>query len=157
MQLRYFVIDKDGRLHKAYRATIERIWSGHRPANRLRCPLGDNLRIVTALCDENLIPQVIFLLRLGLSDGRVTDAARQLAYMTVTSVMAKNGEDSEKSAFEYQVAGWPEDWQSQLAIALDTPVSALDRIAIGGPLPVSDLMGVSVKDSLQFFHRVING
>ncbi|MFO0948789.1 MAG: hypothetical protein U1D30_23175 [Planctomycetota bacterium] len=157
MQLRYFVIDKDGRLHKAYRATIERIWSGHRPASHLRCQLSDTLRIVTTLCDDNLVPQVVFLLRLALSEGRVTDAARQMAYMTVTSVMAKNGEDSEKSAFEYQVAGWPRDWQSQLAVALDTPVDALDRIAIGGPLPVSDLMGVSVKDSLQFFLRVING
>lgn len=157
MQLRYFVMDKTGRLHRVERPVVEAVWSGQRTVDKFRFHVGDNLRIISTLCDDDLVPQVVFLLRLAVTDGKIDDAARQVAYSTVTSVMNNNGEDTDKSAFEFQVAGWPIDWQRQLAVALDTPVDTLGRIAIGGPLPVSDLMGVSVTDSLQFFVRVING
>ena len=93
--------------------------------------------------------------RLATANGVVTEAARHLAYQAVTSIIGSNGQDIDRAAFEYQVAGWPADWQTQLAVALDVPCGDLDRVAVGGPLPISDLIGVSVKESLRYFERVV--
>lgn len=155
MRLRYFVFDNRGTLHLTHRPLVERVWSGRAGVDRFSFEVGDSLRIITALCDDQLVPQVIFLLRLALDGGSVGDEARRKAYSTVTSVVNDEGKDPQRANFQYQVAGWPPDWQRQLAVALDTPIDTLARIAIGGPLPVADLMGVSVNDSLPFFTRVI--
>ena len=47
----------------------------------------------------------------------------------------------------------PSDMPDQLAAALNTPVHKLVKVplAIGGPLPVSLQMDVSVSELLQYF------
>lgn len=69
-------------------------------------------------------------------------------------MISSRGDDVDRSLIEYHASGWPRDWQVQLAVALDCPVKKLDKFALGGPLPVSDLMGVSVPQSLRFFKYV---
>lgn len=154
MRLRYFVIDAQSQIRQVPQSTIEGIWRGAKTLADLNLEIGAELRVITALCDSSLNPRVVFFLRLALDNGAITPQSRQLAYQTVASVISSEGEGNNRSAFAYQIDGWPCDWQRQLAIALDTPAKSLTKIAIGGPLPVSDLMGVSVRESLRYFEKV---
>lgn len=155
MRLKFFVLDAQSQFQGVSSATVEELWRGRTKVADLPFAIGSELRVISAICDARLRPKVIYFLRLSLWNGRVTEAARQLSYQIVTSVMSSGGEDVDRPVFEYHAAGWPKDWQQQLAVALDVPVHRLDRIALGGPLPVSDLMGTSVRKSLRFFEHVI--
>lgn len=151
MRLRFFVIDQHDRLHKAFRTAVEGMWTGQRSSSQWRFPLHHDLRIVTVVCDNDLTPQTVCFLRLGITEGQVTEAARQLAYQSIASNCKK---EYDCPSLSYQLAGWPKDWKTQLAVAMDVPVQHLQRVAIGGPLPVSDLLGVSVNESLRYFEQI---
>ena len=153
MKVRYFAIDKAGQLRKAPQAAIEGLWSGDRKADDLPFEIPNDFRLLTALCDENLLPRLIFFLRLNLHRGKITEASRQLSYQTVTHHRPEPLPNANQPALAFQVAGWPTDWQHQLAVALDVPIDSLSNIGIGGPLPASDLLGVSIKGSLKYFEK----
>lgn len=153
MRLRFFVVDFHDRLVPVSAAKIQAVWSGARSADSLGIMTGRDLPVLTALCDDRLVPRLVFFLRLGLSQNHVTDGARHLAYEAVTLFLQDGGDDGGQEAFSMQIQGWPCDWRTQLAVVLDVPVSTLDRISVGGPLPVADLMGVSLRQSLRFFQH----
>lgn len=153
MRLRFFVVDDADRLHAVAATRIEAVWNGSKTVDSLGVHASEDLPVLTALCDENLVPRLVFFLRLATRDGSVTPAARDLAYQAVTIFIKDSDDDGGQEAFAHQLQGWPHDWRRQLAVALDVPATALDRISVGGPLPVADLMGVGVKQSLRFFEH----
>lgn len=151
MRIRYFVVDTKHQLRRVSQALVEGAWAGRRDTRELAQLTGDDVRLITALCDEQLNPRIVFFMRMTLENGQITQASRELAYQTVTNLATLH---EHTSTCEYHTTGWPEDWQQQLAVALDTPAQAFDRFAIGGPLPVSDLMGISIREVLRYFRDV---
>ena len=56
-----------------------------------------------------------------------------------------------ESAVQYHFEGWPTDWQRQMAVAFDAHPSEISQIGIGGPLPIAEVVGISIKESLRYF------
>ena len=56
MKLRYFVIDGQGRLRKAAQAAVRALWDGGLGATALGCAAGNELRLVSVVCDDDLLP-----------------------------------------------------------------------------------------------------
>ena len=95
---------------------------------------------------ETSVPEV----KARLDRGEITPESRLEAYEAVTA----RGPKFSSPAAQKQFVGWPADWPRQLAVALDTPVAALNRIALGGPLLMSDLWGVTVEKVVEYFEGV---
>lgn len=151
MLLRFFVVDKSGQFQIADRVAVENVWRGESSAATLGYLIGATLRIVSVLCDEeSLEPKVIFFLRTELKGGKITDQSRFEAYEAMTRHHRRR---YDSGAAHQQLAGWPEDWQHQLAVALDVPAMQLRRIGVGGPLPMADLWGFSIDRILDFFEE----
>ena len=148
MQLRYFVIDEDSRLHRASKKVVEALWRGRCKAERLGCAMGDELRVITVVCDDRLQPRISFFLRVALKNGKPTNSSRIEAYEAMTH---SSGRRYDHPAAKRQFEGWPSDWQHQLAVALDVPVAQLHKVGIGGPLPMSDVWGISLDKVLDYF------
>ena len=156
MNLQYFVVDAQQQLWKTPASMVEGFWCGSRTARDFKYPLASELRVVTALCDRTLEPRILFFLRLELTDGVIAAHSRQLAYQSVRTPNQDSERILRNYALAYQANGWPQNWPHQLAVALDTPVRNLRRVAIGGPLPVADLLGVSVVESIAVFAGAID-
>ena len=150
MQRIYFVADRDEQLCRVPTEAVEALWEGRGGATSLGCEPGETLRLISVLIDEDLNPLVIFFLRLDLDRGEITPESRLEAYEAVTA----RGPKFSSPAAQKQFVGWPSDWPRQLAVALDTPVAALNRIALGGPLLMSDLWGVTVEKVVEYFEGV---
>lgn len=148
MQLFYFVVDDHQQIWKAPPDEVERLWQGQGRADKLDFEVGDELRLISVLCDEEIQPKICFFLRADLQNGRVTTASRIDAYEAVGNPGRRR---YDHPAAQRQFTGWPEDWQTQLAVALDVPAWDLRKIGIGGPLLMSDLWGISVAKVLEYF------
>jgi len=151
MLLRYFVVDGSNQFRRVDRDVVEEVWNEQRLTDDLDWPIGDELRIVTVLCDEeSLAPQVSFFLRTELVGGEITEESRNEAYEAMSR---HQGRRYGSRAAHHQLAGWPQDWQRQLAVALDVLPGELRRIGIGGPLLMADLWGFSIERILDYFEQ----
>jgi hypothetical protein len=151
MLLIYFVVDSAQQIRRLPRNDIEAVWRGERRPADLDCRLDDELRIISVLCDdEDLSPLMCFFAWTKLRDGSITEESRFSAY----DAMGDRQEPANGRAAERQLVGWPEDWQHQLAVALDVPTFQLRRVSVGGPLLMSDLWGITVEKVLEFFEEV---
>jgi hypothetical protein len=148
MQIRYFVVDAHQQLFQARKKTVEGLWRGRLTAADLGCPVGDELRLITVVCNEKLLPRMTFFLRVDLEDGRPTDRSRIEAYEAMTH---SSGRRYDHPTAKKQFEGWPNDWRTQLAVALDVPIGQLQRVGLGGPLPMSDVWGISLEKVLDYF------
>jgi hypothetical protein len=130
MKLRFFVLDPQGRLCRVSQSVIKRLCRGHADSVALGCPGARELRLVSAICDDELQPQKLFLVRLPLTQGRFT-------YENYLVLQAWSRPDcvTAAEAFGHHTEGWPADFFPQIAVALDVPVTALNvPLGIGGPL-----------------------
>lgn len=150
MQRIYFVADREDQFRRVPIEAVEALWEGREDVASLDCDPGESLRLISVLIDEDLNPLVIFFMRLDLDDGEITAESRLEAYEAVTA----RGSKFTSPAAQKQFLGWPSDWPRQLAVALDTPLSGLNRIALGGPLLMSDLWGVPVEKVVEYFEGV---
>ena len=119
----YFLADQRGQLRRLRLAAVRRLIVGRRSARA-----GD-LRLVTVTLDADLLPTAVYLLRAGLTGGRLTraDAVRLRALATPGCV-------TPAEAAAHHQAGWPPDLVRQLAVALDVPVAGLRcPVRWGGP------------------------
>lgn len=148
MRRRYFVLDSENQFRKASQAVIEGLWSGQRTADQLQIPLGSVLRILTVLCDDDLIAKGCYVLRLELAEGRITEASHRAA---CEAVVLNSDWGPHHPAVQYHFEGWPTDWQRQIAIAFDAHPQQLSQIGVGGPLPISEVVGISIRESLRYF------
>lgn len=150
MQRIYFVADRQDQFRRVPTESVEALWEGREGIKALGCDPGETLRLVSVLIDEDLNPLVIFFMRLDLDSGEITAESRLEAYDAVTA----RGPKFSSPAAQKQFLGWPSDWPRQLAVALDTPIASLNRIALGGPLLMSDLWGVPVEKVVEYFEGV---
>ncbi|QDT39081.1 hypothetical protein [Stratiformator vulcanicus] len=152
MNLVYFVVDLHGQLRRVPTDAAEAVWESRSGTNVFDVAIGEELRMVSALVDVDLDPVVCFFMKLDVDGEEITDESRLDAYEAVT---AKHAHRNDHPAAQRQLEGWPSDWQTQLAVALDVPVAGLKRIAIGGPLLMSDLWGVPVSRVVEYFEEAI--
>ena len=152
MNLRYFVVDVEGQLRRVPGAAAEAVWAGEADAGDLDVILGSELKLVTALIDENLDPVMIFFLRVDLDRGTITEESRLAALEAITAGHGRRLSDYRQRR---QFEGWPDDWRRQLAVALDTPAAALHKLGLGGPLVLSDLWGVSLDTVMAYFEKAV--
>jgi hypothetical protein len=129
VKIRYFVVGQYGQLGKVSRSAVRELWERHRRADALGSLVSHELRLVSVLCDDDLLPQRVYVLRLPLLGGRFT----QESYLTLR-LFSRPDCVTPQEAFEHHAQGWPADLLRQLAVALDVPVAALEvPFGIGGP------------------------
>ena len=146
MKLYYFVVDARAQLRRVSDAELRGLWQGRRTAAALGCPTGNELRLVSVLCDDDLLPQKIFLLRLPLSAGRFT----RENYLTL-QIFSRPDCVTPREVIAHHTAGWPSDFFRQLAVALDVPRKDLDvPLGIGGPLLTAAALKLSPKQALRY-------
>jgi hypothetical protein len=146
MKLRYFVVDGRGRLRKAPQAAVKELWEGRRRAGDLGCPAGNELRLVSVVCDDSLLPQRVYLLRLPLLGGAFTEESRLTLRLFARPDCVTPGELA-----AHHTQGWPADFFRQLAVALDVPVACLDvPLGVGGPLLVAAALRVAPRQALRY-------
>jgi hypothetical protein len=154
MQLCYFVLDCRGTLHRVPRQAVEGLWRSEHAAGVLDVPLAEELRLITVLVDENLLPVVCYFVRFRLKGGLITAESRHEAYDAMT---ARHQRRYDHPAAQRQFKGWPADWQRQLAVALDVPAALLKKLGLGGPLLMSDLWGIPIDRVVQYFEEAAGG
>ena len=103
MQLKYFVVDADERLWQVSRYTVEDLWKNHATSDEFDFNLEEELRLITVLCDERLLPVVTFFVHLQLEQGRITDESRVEAFEAM-------GNRDDVTSAKRQFFGWPDDW-----------------------------------------------
>ncbi len=146
MKLRYFVVDGHGQLRKATQAAVRELWEGGRGAESLGCPAGNELRLVSVVCDEALLPRSLYVLRLPLDCGMFTAESR----MTLELFSLPDCVTPEELV-RHHTAGWQGDFFRQLAVALDVPASALEvPVGVGGPLFLAAALRVTPRQALRY-------
>lgn len=146
MKLRYFVVDGCGQLRKASQGAVTGLWEGRRSAEALGCDVGTELRLVSVLCNDNLIPEKIYLLRLPLTDGRFT----QEDYLTL-QVFTRRDCVTAREVVQHHTDGWPRDFYHQLAVLLDVPMAQLNvPLGVGGPLFMAAAMRVTPTQAIRY-------
>ena len=157
LRLNYFAVDRRDRIWRISAKSFEDIWRDSADTADLQSDgeaveLDSRLRVLTVLSDANWCPLVTFLLRGTLRDGRLLTADRYRLYRTLSG---HRQTELEGRLIREQLSGWPADWQSQLAVAMDTPVGAFGKVSIGGPLVMADLWDMSVGSVLQHFEGTL--
>jgi hypothetical protein len=148
MRLRYFLVDAGGRLQRVSQAAVQGLWEGRLRADALGGAPGNELRLVSVVCDEQLQPRKCFVLRLPLTAGRFLEEN----YLTLR-IFARPDCVTHQELFEHHTAGWPDDFFQQLAVALDVPVARLHvPLAIGGPLFLAAAMRVTPREALRYLN-----
>jgi hypothetical protein len=146
MRLRYFIVDACGQLRRVSQASVLGLWEGRARADDLGGPPGNDLRLVSVVCDERLLPRKCFVLRLPLTGGRFLEEN----YLTLR-IFARPDCVTEHELFEHHTAGWPRDFFQQLAVALDVPVAGLHvPLAVGGPLFLAAAMRLTPREALRY-------
>ena len=145
MKLRYFIVNHQGRLHKVAQARVQALWEG-RGAESFGFPAAHELRLVSVVCDDDLLPTKVYVLRLPLTDGRFTEEDRLTLRLFSMPDCVTPGE-----AARHHTEGWPADFFRQLAVALDVPVAGLHvPLGVGGPLFTAAAMRVTPQQALRY-------
>src|SRR5262245_38441322 len=146
MKLRYYVVDQRGQLRKVRRTAVEALWEGGCRAEDLGCCDDNELRLVSVVCDNRLLPQKIFLLRLPLTQGKFT----QENYLTLQIYTMPECVTPQEVA-RHHGGGWPSDLLPQLAVAADVPLARLNvPVRIGGPLLLAAALKVTPAPALRY-------
>jgi hypothetical protein len=146
MKLRYLVADANGQLRLASQSAIAALWDGARRADRLQCPNGNELRLVSVVCDNELTPQRIYVLRLPLEDGWFT-----LPSLLTLAAFSRRDCVTAGELVRHHTAGWPANFFQQLAVALDVPLRDLAvPLGVGGPLLVAAARRVRPEQALRY-------
>jgi hypothetical protein len=146
MKLRYLIVDAKSQLRFIRRDQVESIWRGQACASDLGCENVSELRLISVVCDRALVPQRIYLLRMTLTDGYFT----RRNYRTLRSFTLREHVTLHE-AFQHHSGGWPRDFFTQLAVALDVPRAMLDvPFGVGGPLLIAAALKISPKHALRY-------
>ncbi len=146
MKLRYFVVGHRGQLQKATQVQVQHLWQGRSSAAPLGCRAAHELRLVSVMCDDDLLPTRLYLLRVPLTGGRFTEDNRLTLQLFSMPDCVTPGE-----MVRHHTEGWPPDLLPQLAVALDVPVAGLhDRLGVGGPLFMAAAMRVTPRQAIRY-------
>ena len=146
MKIRYLVIDAEGRLTLTPKSSIEALWQGRIHAKQLGADSSNEIRLISVLCNDRIVPQKIFLLRLPLSQGHFTkDNYLTLRIFTMPDCVTP------REVIEHHTDGWPRDFYTQLAVALDVPRSMLSvPLGVGGPLMMAAALKVTPREAMKY-------
>jgi hypothetical protein len=148
MKLRYFVVGRKGLLHKVSQAGVQGLWEGRRGVQALGCPGAYELRLVSVVCDDDLLPSKVYVLRLPLANGQFTEESRLTLHLFAMPDCVTADE-----MLQHHMEGWPADLFVQLAVALDVPVADLRvPLGVGGPLFTAAAMRVTPQQALRYLH-----
>ncbi len=146
MKLRYLLVDDDNQLRLIRRRRVEAIWQGRVRASRFGSTDRTQLRLVSVVCDDRLLPERIYLLRLSLTDGYFT----QRNFRTLRSFTMPD-QVTAREVFRHHSEGWPIDFFTQMAVALDVPRDLLDvPFGIGGPLMIAAALQISPASAVRY-------
>jgi hypothetical protein len=146
MRMQYLLVDGNNQLRLIHREHVEAIWRGRVSVHEFGCTDPTELRLISVLCNKRLLPQRIFLLRMALTSGYFT----RRNYKTLRS-FAMPSRVTAREMFLHHSEGWPCDFFTQLAVALDVPRHQLDvPFGIGGPLLVAAALRVSPRVATRF-------
>ena len=154
MKLRFFFVDSDDKVQRADQRRVLAAWKRRKPWDG---STGEKaLRLITVI-DDDSTPVHIYLLLLLLEDGWIREESRRESAKFVVAEERWGGGTRKRRAAWIQARNahyqaMPPDTVVQLAAALDIPVHKLVKevpLTIGGPLPVSLEMDVSVSELLQ--------
>ena len=146
MKMRYLLVDGDNQLRLIHREHVETIWRGRVRVADFGCTDPTELRLISVMHDKRMLPQRIFLLRMALTDGYFT----RRNYRALRS-FANPCRVTAREMFQHHSEGWPCDFFTQLAVALDVPRALLDvPFGIGGPLLVAAALRVSPRVATRF-------
>lgn len=146
MKLRYFVVDARGQLCKAPQTAVRDLWEGRCGVDALGSSNTHELYLVSVVCDANLLPRKIYLLRLPLIDGRFTLESRLTLHLYARPDCVTPGE-----LMRHHMAGWPRDFFRQLAVALDVPRAGVEiPLGIGGPLFLAAALRTTPRKALRY-------
>jgi len=146
MKLRYYFVDHRGQLRKVRKSAVAALWDGNLQAESLGCRENNELRLVSVVCDSDLLPQKIFLLRVPLTQGKFT----QENYLTL-QIFTMPECVTPREVAQHHGGGWPKDLLPQLAVAADVPLAALRLpVRIGGPLLLAAALKVTPSQALRY-------
>jgi hypothetical protein len=146
MTMRYLLVDGHNQLQLVHREHVEAIWRGRVHVAEFGCADPTELRLVSVMCDAQLLPERIYLLRMALTAGYFT----RRNYRALRS-FAMPSRVTAAEMFHHHSEGWPRDFFTQLAVALDVPRSMLEvPFGIGGPLLVAAALRVSPRIAARF-------
>jgi hypothetical protein len=146
MKLRYLFVDRFGQLVKVRRSQVENLWRGDLQAQDIGSVGPNELRLVSVLSDDRLMPRKIFLLRLPLSGGQFT----RENYLTL-QIFSRPDYVTPREVIAHHTDGWPKDFFRQLAVALDVPRKGLNvPLGIGGPLLMAAALKLSPRQALKY-------
>jgi hypothetical protein len=146
MKIRYFAVDGNGQLRKVSQAAVRALWEGRRRAEALGCKAPNELRLVSVVCDADLLPQRVYLLRVPLDGGLFTATSRMTLHAFSRRACVTHSE-----LVEHHTAGWPPDFFKQLAVALDVPLRLLGvPVGVGGPLLIAAAKEVTPRQALHY-------
>lgn len=146
MKLRYLILDDHHQLKLIRRKHVEAIWQGRLRVARFGSTDRTQCRLVSVVCDDRLLPQRIYLLRLSLTNGLFT----QRNCRTLRS-FAMPDQVTAQEVFRHHSEGWPGDFFTQMAVALDVPRDLLEvPFGIGGPLLVAAAMRISPQNAARY-------
>ena len=161
MKLRFFHVESDI-VHRANRSRVLGAWERRKPWDQSSGK--QVLKLITVVCDDRLHPVHVYLMKLALDDGWITDESRRDSVELVTSEERWGGGNKKQraawiAALKDNIRDMPTDMATQVAVALDVSVSEVMKVplGVGGPLPVSLQMGVSVPELLHYFDPVKAG
>ena len=96
---------------------------------------------MSVVCDDDLIPESVYLLRLPLTGGNFTFED----YLVLKAFVSPDCVTPAEAA-RHHTEGWPADFFRQLAVALDVPVAGLNvPLGVGGPLLSVALRGTPLR------------
>jgi hypothetical protein len=161
MKLRFFHVESDI-VQRADQSRVLAAWKRRKPWDQ---SIGEQiLKLITVVVDRNQHPVHVYLLKLGLQDGWITEQSRRESVEFIVADERWGGGTRKRraawiAALKTHLRDLPPDMGTQVATALDIPVWELVKapLAIGGPLPVSLQMGVSVKELLMYYDPVQAG
>jgi hypothetical protein len=146
MKLRYLFADRFGQLVKVRRSRVEQLWQGTLEVRDLGRAGPNELRLVSVLCDDRLVPRKIYLLRLPLSEGKFT----REDYLTL-QIFSRRDCVTPREVLAHHTDGWPRDFFHQLAVVLDVPRKNLNvPLGIGGPLLMAAALRLSPRQALRY-------
>ena len=146
MKLRYLVVDRNEQLRLIRRDEVEAIWRGRVRVSQYDCDDLTELRLVSVVCDNRILPERIYLLRIALTDGYFT----RRNYRSLRS-FAMPSRVTAHEMFEHHSEGWPRDFFTQMAVALDVPRAQLDvPFGIGGPLLIAAALRISPQSAARY-------
>lgn len=146
MKMRYYIVDHRGQLRKVRKSAVESLWEGNCRAEALGGREDNELRLVSVVCDTNLLPQKIFLLRVPLTQGKFT----QENYLTL-QIFTMPECVTPREVAQHHGGGWPNDLLPQLAVAADVPLKQLKvPVRIGGPLLLAAALKVTPSQAVRY-------